>query len=912
MKTFLQETLNDIKAQTTNFHNAIWVVPSKRAAGFIYNELKKTSQKAQILPQVYSVEEFIERLSGLQICNSTQMLFEAYDVYKNIELEEHEDFETFSGWINTLIGDFNEVDRYMLDSENFFNHLKDIQDMEHWSMADKKTAWVEQYLKFWEQIQEIYKGLNEKLMAKGIAHQGMVYKQAAINAPEFRAKHADKDFVFIGFNALNQAEQVFIQEFLKDEKNKLYWDMDSYFMEQDFHAVSLFAKRYQKEWPYFQNKKLKTQDNYRKEKEIHILSSVQEITQVKGLTSLLEEMSQEQIHNTAIVLADEKLLPVVLGSLPDNVGKVNITMGAAIQHFPAPILLQMLIKLHEKNSKSYYYKDIFSILQHPMIKNSMHKVEDLQAILIERNQTYATYEQLAEIYEGNDVGLLKLLFKSWENNPVKALEACIALVNAWQEAFKTYSIQKAVLFELYQLLQNINHLAENYNYLESISSFKFLFEEALNQASVDFEGDAYDGLQIMGVLESRLLDFEHVIILSVNEGIIPTGKSTNSFITYDLKTAYNLPSYLEKDAVYAYHFFRLIQRAKTLHLFYTTDTGSLQGKGEASRYLMQMMIDDLPNHKISRTQINPKISSIGTGELKQIQKTPSVINRIREIAQNRGFSPSALGSYIRNPIEFYETRILRVSEIDEMEESVAANTLGTIVHNSLENLYEEKVGQHLTIEFLEAIKTNIVEELETQFQQVYKDGEYKQGFNLIVYEVAKKFIERAIQLDINLLKDGNSIKLVDLEKNISAAFILPNSKEKIILAGKADRIDEFNGQVRIIDYKSGATKPGDLFINKWEDITGNSDKAKVFQTLCYALMLNKMEGTEDLQTGIISLRNIGFGFMPVKGGRDQKQISDIMTAEVLEEFESYLNQLLEEIFDIEENFIEKEIKEWTF
>lgn len=912
MKTFLQETLSDIKQGSESYDKSIWIVPSKRAAGFIYNELKKISQKTQILPQIYSIEEFIEWLSGLQICNSTQMLFEAYEVYRNIELEEHEDFETFSGWINTLIGDFNEVDRYMLDSEKFFNHLKDIQDIEHWSLAEEKTAWVEQYLKFWEQIQEIYKGLNERLIAKGIAHQGMVYKQAAINAPEFRVKHTDKHFVFIGFNALNQAEQVFIQEFLKDEKNKLYWDMDTYFMEQDFHTVSLFAKRYQKEWSYFQHNKLETQDNYRKEKRIHILSSVQEIAQVKALAGVLEEMPQKHIENTAIVLADEKLLPVVLGSLPDNIEKVNITMGAALQHFPAPILLQMLINLHEKNTKSYYYKDIFAILQHPMIKNSMHKVEELQAVLIENNQTYATYNQLAELYKGEDLGLLKLLFKSWENNPLKALDSCIGLINAWQKTFKVYSIQKAVLFELYQLLENIKQLAKNYEYLESISSFKFLFEEALQQASVDFEGDAYDGLQIMGVLESRLLDFEHLIVLSVNEGIIPTGKSTNTFITYDLKTSYKLPSYLEKDAVYAYHFFRLIQRAKNLYLLYTTDTGSLQGKGEASRFLMQMMIDDLPNHKIIKTQINPKIISIGTEELKQIQKTPSVINRIREIAQNYGFSPSALGSYIRNPIDFYEERILSVSEIDEMEESVAANTLGTIVHNSLENLYENKVGQMLDIEFLESIKKNVLDELEKQFQREYKAGEYKQGFNLIVYEVAKSFIERAIQLDIDVLKEGNSIKLLSLERKLSAEFTIANSKEKIKLAGKADRIDQLNGRLRIIDYKTGATQPTELVVTDWEQIVKNSDKAKAFQTLCYALMLNKMDAALEMQTGIISLRNISNGFMPVKGGRQHPDFNEIITAEVLEEFEFRLNQLLKEIFDIEVNFIEKEISEWKF
>lgn len=905
MKTFLQETIAHIQKEQTNFTNSIWIVPSKRAAGFIKNEFRQESTHTQILPVIYSIEEFIQILSGLNIANTTQMIFEAYEAYLSIEsITDKEDFDTFNTWVATLISDFNEIDRYMLDTHSFFDYLNDIQDIEHWYLAEEKTELIKNYLSFWNSLSELYDTLKKNLLSKGMGHQGLIYRKAAENTKAYLEDNLNKKFVFIGFNALNNAEQQIFQTFLEKESNKVFWDIDTHFMEDKMHGASLFMRRYLESWPYFkEHKPIGVQDNFAKEKEIQLVQAPQNITQVKALTTILEELSPEERKKTAIVLADETLLEMVLGSLPPSIEKVNVTMGAGVQHFPAALFFIEYFNIQQKNQEAYYYKDIFTILQHPMVKTTIDKADKLLDEIIKGNYTYCKVDKILELYKGKDTDSLKLLFTPWKDNTQLAINTSLQLVKTSLVLSKDTTIERVVLYELFKLLEDIQQWMTRYPYVTSTKTLNYLFTEAVHTCTIDFEGDAYDGLQIMGVLESRLLDFENIILLSVNEGILPSGKSNNSFITYDLKREYGLPLYTEKDAIYTYHFYRLLQRAKKVWLCYNTDDSGMKG-GEPSRFILQLQIDSLPNHKVITRTVSPKVSDIGKVELKTIPKNDSVINRLSEIAE-KGFSPSALGSYIRSPIDFYERRILKINETEEVEETVAASTMGTIVHDTLENLYKQCNGL-LDIESLKRIQKSANTELDSQFKKSFQNGDYTQGFNLIIYNVAKRFVQRTISHDINLIESKNTIEIIDLEQMLSADLFIPSINKNVRIHGLADRIERFNGMLRIVDYKTGSVPSSNLSITDWEKLITEKDKSQAFQVMIYAWLYMQNNAVDNLQAGILSMRNMSEGFMPVKE-RKKEGFGDVITKEVVDDFETYLIRLIEEIFALENDFQEKEV-----
>jgi len=480
---------------------------------------------------------------------------------------------------------------------------------------------------------------------------------------------------------------------------------------------------------------------------------------------------------------------------------------------------------------------------------------------------------------------------------------CSETVLVLKDAISENEIQRVVLFELYKLFEEVKALHQKFPHITGVKTVQRLYSEMTSMATVDFEGEAYGGLQIMGILETRVLDFENIIMTSVNEGIIPSGKSNTSFITYDLKKEFGLPSYFEKDAIYTYHFYRLLQRAENVYLLYNNHSEGLNA-GEKSRFLLQMEIDNLPNHKIEKIAIAPKIE-MEPHTPKTIEKTEAVMVRLKEIA-GKGFSPSALTSYIRNPLDFYFQKILRLSEFEEIEETVAANTLGTIVHDTLEVFYKPFEGEMLTSEKLTILKTHISEEVTLQFQKTFKGGSFNKGKNLIIFEVAKRYVSNLIDLDLSEIEAGNEIKILKIEEKMTINIDIPELDFPVDLGGKVDRVDSYNGQVRIIDYKTGKVEQRQLSIVDWEEITYDYKFSKAFQVLAYATMMREDAQYDEIEAGIISFKNMGGRFLKFaikeNGSRNKNHI---INDEIVNEYMTRLKILILEICNAEIPFTEK-------
>ncbi|MEH6764343.1 MAG: PD-(D/E)XK nuclease family protein [Aequorivita antarctica] len=908
MISFLEEVVTAIKNTNGDISDITLILPSKRAGGFLKNILKNTATQTTFAPKILSIEEFIEDLSNLKIIDNTELLFKSYQAYLTTKvIEEKEDFETYSSWAITLLNDFNEIDRYLVEPKPFFSYLSSIKTLERWGVDQEKTELINNYLQFWAGLPDFYENLQTLLLNENLGYQGMVYREAASNLEHYINSNRNKKHIFIGFNALNSAEQNIIQELLEEENTEIYWDTDQTFYEDTKHSASYFIRKYIKEWKYFKTNTPKfIASNFEKPKHFQFVEVQKNIGQAKYVGELLSGLSDDEINKTAIVLGDENLLVPLLYSLPENVKNLNVTMGVSLKNFPAVVFFELLFGIHLRTAETIYYKEILSILNHPLGTLLVPNASDIAKNLTRENITHISTAGLIELSDISENEILQFLFEDWKDDSQTAIKRALQVLEELQTKHTLNTIERVVLHQLTAVFNKIDALNQKYPHLKSIKSVLALFSELTSATSLYFEGDAYNGLQLMGVLETRVLDFENVIITSVNEGVFPSGKSNASFITFDLKQQFNLPVYTEKDAIYTYHFYRLLQRAKNVTLLYNNHSEGIN-TGEKSRFIRQLEIEKHPNHIIEKRILSPKVQ-LKSKSLKQIDKTEAVMQRLREIAE-KGFSPSALTSYIRNPLDFYFQKILKLNEFEEVEETVAANTLGTIVHDTLETFYQPLKDAVLTVQNLLDIKGRIHEEITIQFKKTFKGGTFNKGKNLIVFEVAKRYISNFLDREIAEIQAGNVIKILQIETDLNLEILIPELDFPVKIHGKVDRVDEYNGQLRIIDYKTGSVNQGDVEIVNWKDLNQDYKFSKAFQVLTYALMMNKEILINNAEAGIISFKNLGSGFLKfgVKEKSGSRNKSQMITNETLENFTVELKKLILEICDSNIPFTEKVI-----
>jgi ATP-dependent helicase/nuclease subunit B len=912
MESFIREVLQKLKNSGTPLSAIVFILPSKRAGSYLIKELAGIADKNLFAPQIYSIEEFTEVISELQAIDNTISLFEFYNVYKECTPgEEVEEFETFVTWAQSLIQDFNEIDRYLIDHKPFFNYLSGIQDLKHWYLQDQKTDLIKRYLSFWKNLPIYYEALSKNLLSKDQGYQGLIYRKAAENIHQY-LKENKQLHVFIGFNALNASEQYIIQEMLNTKSAEVFWDLDEVFYEDHAHAASLFIRDYLKNWKYYQST---TYDhfsqNYSKSKNIEFIGVPKNVGQAKYLGEILTGLQPDQLENTAIVLGEEELLLPVLNSLPPQINDLNITMGFPVKNAPVNSLFEALFHIHSNITGDYYYKDVISIINHPSLNLLLKPyAEDLISKINSENLVYLSFRELLEAFPEDLHALIKACFEPKEDSVSRLISDFHEIIQFLKVYLKKEEdkIGLEFLYHFHVLFNKLENLNETYPHLKSIKALYNFYKEILSTESLDFQGRPFKGLQLMGMLESRALDFETIIITSLNEGVLPAGKSDNSFIPYDLKQEYKLPTYREKDAVYTYHFYRLLQRAKNVYLLYNTESEGLNS-GEKSRFLTQLEIEKQKSHLLKKLLVSPKVPGVNN-ELKQIKKTPEMLERLKALA-NSGFSPSALTTYMRNPLDFYHQYVLGVRDQDEVEETVAFNTLGTVVHNALENLYKDYEGSIITEEIIKNFMKQADHQIAKEFAGTYSKIPLDKGKNLLIFEVAKRYLHNFLRFELKRIKQGEEIQIIQIEKDLKVSLPIEKLPFSVYLRGKVDRFEKSNGIPRIIDYKTGKVESRNLSVSDWEEITKDYDNySKSFQVLTYAsLIALEKDLTFPAEAGIVSFKNLKSGFLKFEKKEVGTRNKDSMiTEETLDLFQTELKKLIVEICDPEIPFIEKEIK----
>lgn len=901
------------------------VLPNKRASLFLKQHLSKLIDKPIWLPQIIGTQELIEQLSDYQLIDNTIQLFELYEVYKN-NSKEPEPFDEFTKWGQIVLHDFNEVDRYLVPTDQLFKHINEARAIEVWNVDGQPISEFQQkYLAFWQQLGDIYNSFTKHLNDKGFAYEGLAYRKVCealkSNPEDFIAKKITaKHLLFAGFNAFNKAEVEIIKELKKQNKCSVIFDADSYYLEDKEQESGLFLRKWYKQ-DYFKpftvvNEKFKTA-----KKQIDILGIPQNVGQAKYLSTLLSNLKPEEYTQTAIVLADENLLVPVLQSIPKEIENINVTMGYPLKNTPLNNFFEIYLATYINaqrygyNEKlTYHYKDLLKLFQLPFTKIvfGAEACESIKKQIIKHNWVFINKDNLEWINDKLPISFGK------EININQLLKQCVQFIELGKKHYNNqkdtnYYLELEYLFQFAKLFQQIIGLTEKYPFIESPKSFYSLYRQILSSYNIDLYGEPLRGLQVLGMLETRNIDFKNVIMLSVNEGVLPAGKGFNSFIPFDIKKVdeYDLPTHIEKDAVYAYHFYRLIQNAENVTILYNTQTDEF-GSGEQSRFVTQIE-NELPSYN-KEIKINKKLIIYpphdAKHEVNEVKKTPQIIAKIKE-RFNGGFSPSAITTYIECPLNFYYNYVIGTKESDEVEEEIEMSSFGTFVHNALEELYSPFIGKNITEHDLKKMLQKSDNEVVKAFTaEKFTENELKRGKNLLTLNVAQNYVKTFINNEIELLKNGETNLYIEaLEKELAAEVLVNNSSFKI--KGKADRIDVLNDTLRIIDYKTGVAEANNL---KTESIVylKESKYTKAFQVLMYALMYTKQNNVSvsNLQSGIISFRKLSEGFMPFGIGKSRQEPEQLITSELLFQFEQVLIEIIEDILDENKPFVHHEDAKW--
>ncbi len=942
MEPFLKKTANYIIENYGNMIGEVCVVlPNRRASLFLKKHLAATLQKTVWSPFFYSIEDFVFEISGFRQIDPVSLQFELYKVHKEVEGENAADFDEFLNWSNVLLHDFNDVDLHLADPKELFTYLSEVKAISLWNPDGKPlTEFQQKYLAFFTSLLKYYSLLSENLKNRNTVYQGLAYRNLAENMEKTIESVNFGKIIFAGFNALSLSEEKILFGFEEAGKADLLWDSDSYYVDDELQEAGGFLRRY---FARQGSDDIKWIGNNFKEsdKEIVIAGVPDTAGQAKVAGALLEKFTEEgrNIEKTAVVLNDESLVIPLLNSIPGSIENFNLTMGFPLRQTPLFTLFETLFEMNEnalKFDKSgekklhLYYKDILKLTGHPYIGDLFDfygKRETLAQIgkkLRKSNKVFYFNEDIKSLLSESGDELQRVFLPVLTpsgNDTAKAIGLFMSLIKMLQPLFthnrNAKDLQKDVdleyLFHFSKIFVRLNAMYAEYPFIDSLTTLKSLFMRITGTESIPFYGEPLKGLQIMGMLETRTLDFENIIMLSVNEDLIPAGKSQNSFIPYDLRREFRLPTYKENDAIYAYHFYRLLQRAKTVYLLYGTEATDLGG-GDKSRFISQIQTE-LPKYNSGIKIMDRIISDTpGTGkkdEAIKVEKTKDVMERLLALAAS-GFSPTALNVYRRCPLQFYFQYVLKLDETEEPEETIEARTLGKVVHEVLELFYKPFVNRNITDDDVKKMIPDVEKKVKASFEKHYKEGDVDYGINHLIFKVAILFVTNFLKKEVAFLKElsgkGRRVIIRDLEKKIEAGIsigipFVSDNKVQVLLKGTVDRIDEIDGKIRIIDYKTGYVEKRDLTLKNWEDLMTEPKYDKNFQLLFYGWLYGKNNNViGELETGIISFRQLSAGMM--SAGLPEKEP---VTVSALTEFEEILKSILMEIFDEEVPFTQTDV-----
>ena len=946
MESFLKLVAADLYKHTEgNLAHTAVVFPNKRAGLFFNEYLAQESDSPIWSPAYVSISELFRSLSPWEVGDPVKLVCELYKIFRR-ETQSTETLDDFYFWGEMLISDFDDADKNKVDTDKLFSNLQDLRNiMDDYTFIDdeqeeairqffqnfsieRRTALKERFISLWDVLGNIYKGFRESLASQNIAYEGMMYRHVI--------EHLDVDklpyekYVFVGFNVLNKVEHTLFTQLKDVGKAVFYWDYDEFYMKENRQAVTHeageFIRRNLRNFPSPLSGELFK--NLSKPKEVHYIASSTENAQARYLPQWIRNNLTTPEKETAVVLCNEALLQPVLHSLPAEVKHVNITMGFPLSQTPVYSFLIALLELHTHgfNFKSgrYTFQSVVTLLKHPYTRQLTGQAELLEKELTRNNRFYPLPGEL-----GKDEFLTRL-FTPLSGN----LNLCIRLSETLQQVAGIYQantsgtedtdafnqLYRESLFKAYTTINRFRTLIEEDELTVQSETFRRLLVKVLSATNIPFHGEPAIGMQVMGVLETRNLDFRHLVLLSVNEGQLPKSGGDSSFIPYNLRKAFGMTTIEHKIAVYAYYFYRLLQRAERITLMYNTSSDGLN-RGEWSRFMLQFLIE-WP-HPITRQFLEAGQSPQGTSPI-TVEKTPDVMRRMQSLFDVRAnpkakFSPSALNYYLDCPLKFYYRYVAGLSAPDEVSAEIDSATFGSIFHYAAEHIYKDLTthGKVINKEALETLLRNEVklqDYVDTAFKKLFfnvpqnEKPEYN-GIQLINSAVIARYLKQLLQNDLRYAPFTFIASEMEVDEPIDIQT--PKGVIKSRIGGIIDRMDSKDGTLRIVDYKTG----GDADTPPHVESLFIPDKKRsnyVFQTFLYAAIMCRKQPTMKIAPALLYIHRAATEtYSPViqmgESRKPKEAVEDFSKYE--KEYRERLQRLLEEIFNPEKSFTQTEIIE---
>lgn len=946
MESFLKLVAADLYKHTKgNLAHTAVVFPNKRAGLFFNEYLAQESDSPIWSPAYVSISELFRSLSPWEVGDPVKLVCELYKIFRR-ETQSTETLDDFYFWGEMLISDFDDADKNKVDTDKLFSNLQDLRNiMDDYTFIDdeqeeairqffqnfsieRRTALKERFISLWDVLGNIYKGFRESLASQNIAYEGMMYRHVI--------EHLDVDklpyekYVFVGFNVLNKVEHTLFTQLKDAGKAVFYWDYDEFYMKENRQAVTHeageFIRRNLRDFPSPLSGELFK--NLSKPKEVHYIASSTENAQARYLPQWIRNNLTTPEKETAVVLCNEALLQPVLHSLPAEIKHVNITMGFPLSQTPVYSFLIALLELHTHgfNFKSgrYTFQSVVTLLKHPYTRQLTGQAELLEKELTRNNRFYPLPGEL-----GKDEFLTRL-FTPLSGN----LNLCIRLSETLQQVAGIYQantsgtedtdafnqLYRESLFKAYTTINRFRTLIEEDELTVQSETFRRLLVKVLSATNIPFHGEPAIGMQVMGVLETRNLDFRHLVLLSVNEGQLPKSGGDSSFIPYNLRKAFGMTTIEHKIAVYAYYFYRLLQRAERITLIYNTSSDGLN-RGEWSRFMLQFLIE-WP-HPITRQFLEAGQSPQGTSPI-TVEKTPDVMRRMQSLFDVRAnpkakFSPSALNYYLDCPLKFYYRYVAGLSAPDEVSAEIDSATFGSIFHYAAEHIYKDLTthGKVINKEALETLLRNEVklqDYVDTAFKKLFfnvpqnEKPEYN-GVQLINSAVIARYLKQLLQNDLRYAPFTFIASEMEVDEPIDIQT--PKGVIKSRIGGIIDRMDSKDGTLRIVDYKTG----GDADTPPHVESLFIPDKKRsnyVFQTFLYAAIMCRKQPTMKIAPALLYIHRAATEtYSPViqmgEPRKPKEAVEDFSKYE--KEYRERLQRLLEEIFNPEKSFTQTEIIE---
>lgn len=927
--TFLEQTARHIfdRHPLDQLNRVGVVLPSRRSVFFFKQELIRLADRPFLSPDVWAIEDFVFDMAGLQPVDPVGLLFEFYDVYR--EIDPGIQFDRFSGWAPTLLSDFDRVDQYLAPARAVFEWVSEAKALERWKLESVQPgSAVERYFRLFGNIYPAYETLRKRLSDKGLAYRGMAYRALAEQVQNLLLLPQKHDFYyFAGFNALSESEKKIMTYLIGKNRAEALWDTDAYYMD---HHKGMEAGHLLREYKYDEQLRFGSPKAWtwqgdsllRGKKDIKIIgvpnASMQpkvagEIyrawSQESGVRSQEEAQSYDVLKPTAIVLGDENLLMPTLFSLDAGVKDFNVTMGVSLRNSMLFTLIDAwfdaqrnLVEIRTKSGEvkripKFSHRHVMRLLNHPFIRRyeaSLQQAEleksspirnALRIITLE-GRVFLDSDELIELGGGHE--LFDILFARWNDRPGAALRQCYRLIDLLRGVYlhKDDALETEYLYLFFTLLKRLESLlGERRQEMVGMRAFRNLLYDLIRQTSIPFSGEPVSALQIMGMLETRALDFERVIVMSVNEGNLPSGKRVNSLIPYDACMEFGLPTHSQQDAVTSYHFFRLLQRAKEIVLIHTQPTGEGQ-RAEKSRFLLQI------EHELARA--NPNIhltypvvefrSAARTEKTEldsRIWKTSAMREFLLRDLSQRGLYPSHLNQYVKCSMRFYFSRVARLrEETDQVEGQLGSDQFGDWIHRTLEAIDRHLITRSPQVlrDDLARIRNEVPQWLETTFGETFPFMPFGEGTAHVQYLIARKVLTEFFTYQIE--HETFPLTIVGLEQNLSADVLLPVHGEivSVKIAGRLDRLDLTpDGTLRVIDYKTGNVLERELKLRADsldEELLTDVNYEKLRQLWLYKFLitneLNKnnwsfneqsFSSQKPIVAGIYSFRNLKEGLL---------------------------------------------------